>query len=313
MAESALHIGDMFRQEEQFNKALTWYESANRLSLFLPPTTRSRLALDAECGRALALRGMGRFQEASKAFARLVNAYAKIKDRVGQAYTRWALGTTQRFEGLIGMAEKNLRRSLRFAAPGNDKAYTLCGLGGTLRMKGWAAQSGRLYQAAQRLFEREGDLFGLAYAHCGQGNAARMSNRLPSAMRHYRRAIKTYESIGQEGPLAFVYWSRAQAEISLGQHGPAKKDLMRAERLFRSVNDKRGLIYVNLGWGTYYKKAGQARFRSYFQRALREAQKGGLRLEILHAKKGLSGKDEKRALQHLGVDVNKFTAYKTIP
>ncbi|MCB4755908.1 MAG: hypothetical protein LHV69_02570 [Elusimicrobia bacterium] len=274
------------------------------------------LAIDAKCGIALCRRGRGEFREAATEFGRITRIYKNINDNDGFAYALWAYGTTQRFIGYVRKAEISLRKSLRLYEKGPDKrgsAYVMCGLAGTLRMKGWAKESGQLYRKAHATFKRINDRFGLAYSYCGMGNAVRMEGNMNLALKLLNKSIKLYKKMGQKGPLGFVYWSRAQARIYLKQFMEAREDLKRARHLFHAARDVRGMVYGDLGWGEYYRCLGDPHHRIDYARALREARSLGLNLEMLLAKRALGHKVGWSRFKKLGVDINRFSRYKTIP
>ena len=193
-------------------------------------------------------------------------------------------------------------------------AYASAGLGGTLRMRGLAAQSGKLYQKANRIFHSLEDQFGLAYSYCGQGNAYRMREKWAPALKCMNRAIKIYTRLGQKGPLGFVLWSRAQIFLFKNKFRAALKELEKARKLFQSVHDKRGEVYVSLGLGQYYYQQQNVKYHRFFRRCSVLSKKLGLRFETLHAKRTYA---DPRILRQqyaaCGVQPQSFFRYKTLP
>ncbi len=309
----------MARQLEQFSEALTWYAlvdtSLRRWKH--PPKNKYRYSTDALCGMAMAYRGRGEFSRAIRLLRQTERRYKNQNDLEGGAYALWAMGTTYRFQGQFLKAEKALRQAIgiyRSLKDASGLAYAQAGLGGTLRMIGRPKESGRLYQKANRTFVKLGDKFGLAYTFCGQGNAHRMQNHLSVSKTFMDKAIGLYSKLGQKGPRGFVLWSRAQTNILLGQFSPAANDLHSSGKLFSSVNDRRGLVYVDLGWGEFWRHKNNQRAAQFYRRASQKAKALGLPFEFAHAQRFLKrAKNSDNFYQKLGVQFKTFLRYKSFP
>jgi len=134
--------GEISRQLENFTQAIRYYSGARKLasqiqkkSSFFSLSHRAEL----DCGLGLAERGLGHWNRSVPLLKRALTWFIKSRDQLGEAYSRWALGTTYRFMGNIKLAEIQLKRSLKLYKRSRDlggQAYSSCGLGGTLRMKG---------------------------------------------------------------------------------------------------------------------------------------------------------------------------------
>jgi hypothetical protein len=111
-----------------------------------------------------------------------------------------------------------------------------------------------------------------------------------------------------------VLWSRAQIHIADSRFLLAKRDLDLVERLFRSVNDKRGLVYADLGWGMYFRRKNDPRANIYLRRASKRAQALSLFFEATHADRLLhqTSSFERRYLK-FGVVKKEFFKYRTLP
>jgi tetratricopeptide (TPR) repeat protein len=141
-------------------------------------------------------------------------------------------------------------------------------------MQGKASVSRSCYAKAYRLFVRLQDQFGQAYSMCGQGNSYRMNRNYQKALPFMTQAIHEYKKIGQKGPRGFVLWSRSQAFLGFKMFSRAQKDLSQSDLLFKSVNDQRGLTYVALGWGEFYRSQEKLEIaQSYFKKAFILAKK----------------------------------------
>lgn len=285
--QSALRLGDVSRQLEDFKSALYWYRVAKRIA-------RSKQLIseftDAKLGEAMCARGLEEFSDAIRLLKECSKSYFRTRDVEGFAYVLWALGTTQRFAGVFTSAEKNLRLSIKLYQHMGDPsglAYARCGLGGTLRMLGRHRESFSLYRKANIFFRRVKDRFGEAYSNCGQGNALRMLEKVKSALSFMEKAESIYRQLGQKGPLGFVLWSRAQADIYLGDLSAAKKRIEKSRQIFKSVRDPRGLVYCDLGDGQWRVAAGDHRSMIFFRRALKASIRQKLPFEALHARRRL--------------------------
>jgi len=298
---------------ESFSRAKTYYRRAKRLAIQVRQPSSEN---DASLGLALCDRGTGQWDKAEKGFREFLSRYRDKGDLEGVAFALWALGTTRRFSGKFRGAEDSLRQSIRLYRKTADRvglAYALCGLGGTLRMRGRARESGRLYAAAQKIFRGHGDSFGVAYSQCGRSNATRMLGQLPRAMTGMAQAARLYARLDQKGPRAFVLWSRAQAEIELRQFRQAAVDLRTAGRLFGSVGDRRGLVYVNLGWGEWGRAQDLRQARGYYRKAFSSAKRLKLPFEAAHARKGLGDRKAESLYRRMGVDLPLFRRYNALP
>jgi len=315
----SIRLGDVERQLENFEDAIRRYRHSQRLWNQLKKIRKSlprELFLDAECGKVLCLRALGRFEEVSFRLRALIKLYKNRGDKQGLAYLYWALGTTQRFMGHLHEAPRNLQKSILLYKQSSDisgLAYSFCGLGGIFRMIGEARMSGDLYRKANGIFKKMGDQFGLAYSFCGQGNAERMKGFYAPSIKFFSKAIAIYQQQKLSGPLGFVLWSRAQSEMMLGLRKKARKNILEAGRLFRAVRDERGLVYYELGMGEYFRAIGSKRGRPYYKRAFKSAQKLGLALEVIHAKRGLMLPDVPQDYRRLGINTANFKTYATLP
>lgn len=316
---TCLTLGDLERQREQYREAARWYDRALRRAVRCQSRSADAVivARDGAIGKALCSRGLGRYTAAEERLRDLVVAYRRAKDREGEAYALWALGTTQRFRGRLVESEKSLRRSVTLYRRQRDAsglAYALCGLGGALRMRGHALESGRLYAAAERTFRRHGDDFGRAYALCGQANSARMTNALEKARAGFTRAAAIYGRLGQKGPLGFVMWSTAQTHLAAQRPAAAARALSKSETLFAQVSDRRGRVYIHLGWGDWHRLHGNdAKATAFYRQALRGAKRLGLLLETVHAARRLSTADPWPLYARCGVAVPRFRRYAFLP
>jgi len=310
-AEISLRLGDTARQIEAFADAIRWYTAAEGHARAV---TSQRLALDAATGKAMALRGQGRYADALRLFTTLLSTYRRRRDLEGAAYILWAMGTTERFAGRIGRAHVHLRDAVNIYEKLKDAsglAYARCGWGGTLRMMGHADQSRRLYALAHGTFRLEGDRFGMAYSSCGQANGFRMGGHLSRALPFMVRAEQGYRALQLKGPLGFVLWSRAQLFIELGRWREAKEQLGLAEKAFRSAKDPRGLVYVALGKAELARAQGRPS-AAVFHRVAVTARRLGLALEETHARVR-SGASPMANYRRLGVSVREYSRYQSIP
>ncbi len=311
LAEITLRLGDTARQLERFKEALRWYAAAKK---YANAASSLRLALDASTGEGMALRGLGRYPDALRAFSTLLATYRRRRDREGAAYILWAMGSTARFAGRLASAARHLRAAAAAYGKLGDAsglAYARCGWGGTLRMMGYAEQSRRLYAQAYGTFQREGDRFGMAYSSCGQGNGFRMSGHLSKALPFMARAERGYRALRLHGPLGFVLWSRAQLLIERGDWLAAKRQLTQARTAFEKSNDPRGLVYVALGVAELARAQGKS-FKPAFRRAGIAARRLHLSLEETHARVR-SGEASISAYRSLGVSIRDFSRYRSLP
>jgi tetratricopeptide (TPR) repeat protein len=305
-----LKRGDLLRQMEKpalarqaYLKASSYSDSASRL--------------DASLGLALCDRSLGRFIQSRKRIENLNRAYSKFKDRLGVAYTYWALATTDRFLGRFQKAETEARKSLKLYRSLDDDggvAYAWAALGGVLRMKGWARESEQAYQSARRIFNRLGDQFGLAYASCGIGNSFRMRHKPLVALLWSKRAEKLYRTLKMDGPLAYVLWSQSQSYLALAQKNLAHSKLSESESLFKKVQDHRGQIYGLLGRGEYFRIFNPSKAGSFYKRAKLNSRRRGLQFESAVAALRLSAnKFNVNRLKKTGVDLSRFSTYLFLP
>ena len=311
IGEVRLRLGDVSRQLELFHDATRWYRFAET---GVDSKLHHQIVSDARLGRAMALRGLGRYPAALTLFRALLRSYQRRGDLSGRAYALWAMGTTQRFAGDLRGASKNLAAAISVYTRLKDDrslAYARCGLGGTLRMLGRPAQSRSLYALGNRFFVKTGDSFGVSYASCGQGNALRLEGQLSAALPFMNRAIRGYRRLRLHGPLGFVLWSRAQVRIISGKWSAAARDLSASERVFRRANDPRGLAYVELGRGELLRAQGKDAGRAY-RAARRMASRLGLKLEVLHARFRL-GEVSSQAYARSGVRIPAYLQFTTLP
>ncbi len=299
-------LGDVYRLTENFSKAEKSYSRAYALSSSPDPLT----------GIALSIRGRGNYKGAIKLLIGARALYEKSNDRAGTAYVAWALGTTYRFLGQLDKAEKFLKESLKIYTELKDEggiAYARCALGGTLRIQGDARHSFDLYRRSELTFRKFKDLFGLAYSLCGQGNALRMQNRFKESVAYFQRAIKGYSAIGQMGPRAYVLWNLSQSLIALGKKSSAAKSLQQAGAIFRKVKDRRGWVYVLLGWGEFQKSDNPSQSKTFFLKALRTSARLQSPLETFYARRGLFNRAFDKEFKKLGVKWPLFKKYLSIP
>jgi hypothetical protein len=114
--------------------------------------------------------------------------------------------------------------------------------------------------------------------------------------------------------LNLVLWALAQSEIALRRQKPAERYLREAERLFQKVRDERGLVYVALGWGEYYKAFLPRRARRFYAAACQRAKRLHLRLEEIESKSRINPKKNFfSSLRQIGVDLPYFQTYQTFP
>lgn len=315
----ALHMGDVERQRERFESALRWYRHAEQFGKRLKnPGQKAAGLTDAACGKALSLRGLGKLDACRRELQKCAAQYKKRRDQEGEAYAYWGLGTTERFAGHLRKARTYLLKSVRLYQGVRDDsgwAYACCGLGGVSRLQGFAGRSARFYRQAYQVFKKHDDRFGMAYSCCGQGNAERMSGRYGRAMLFMRRAESLYRSLKQKSPLGFVLWNEAQTEIQLGLYARAAEHLKACRRLFSFVKDKRGLLYADLGMGEMWRSLNSKRSKIHYEKALRNAKRMGLKLEMVHAQRrlGCHSSDVWRNYQHLGVNASRFRSYVSLP
>lgn len=311
-----MRLADVCRQTESFLAAHRAYSTAiHLLKKQTPSSLTQEKILDSNVGLALCLRGTGNYQAAIRIFTRCLMAYKKRQDLEGQAYIHWALGTTERFAGELGNAEKDLRRSLALYRRLHDKngiAYALCGLGGTLRMRGSAKASFQCYRQANRLFLDLNDRFGQAYSHCGQGNALRMLGKIKSGFPHMKRAEKLYRTLKLRGPLGFVLWSQAMAFITMKKILDANRRLRESHDLFRSVRDERGLLYVAIAQTLLRKAENKPINQPVFARIAKKADFLKLPFERAHALISMDPKRTAAIYRRCGV-TPAFSLYKSLP
>lgn len=320
----AHHLGDIYRQIESFDLAIHWYEEVQKLLKNIPKNNSS-LIDDAITGRALSFRGKGKYQAAINLLLKQKVRYEKAKDYEAAAYANWAIGTTYRFIGDFKKAVNHLKKSLQIYSRIQDqtgKAYAFCGLGGTLRMMGVPTESLECYLFAHKTFKSYGDQFGQAYSLCGTGNAYRMMRNYSTAIKFSHQAEQLYRKLKQKGPLGFVLWSLAQNEIALGLKKQAKLHLIEAWKLFKNVNDQRGLTYVQLGWGEFFRDENPAKAKKHYLLAGKQAKKCGILFEQIHARARIHLLSGGRPLslnldfpqyKKCGVDFESFRKYETLP
>lgn len=302
--------GDLLRQQELPALALKSYQSAKKLSSNVSQT-------DADMGLALCDRSLGRFTESRRKMDKIYRDYSRHHDEIGMAYTLWAMATTDRFLGNFKQGEIEARKSLALYQRLKDEggaAYAWASLGGLLRMKGRARESGKAYQSARRIFLKLGDEFGLAYSSCGIGNSYRMQNQIVQALHWSGRAEKIYRKLQMEGPLAYVLWSQAQSHLIRRQLKTSFQKFSLVQNLFKKVQDRRGMVYSDLGWGEYYSYVSPIKARRYFQSALKNSEKLNFKFESAICQKKLGAKKNFPSnLVLCGVDLRAFASYISLP
>jgi hypothetical protein len=180
-------------------------------------------------------------------------------------------------------------------------------------MKGRAKESFQYYRLAHHNFMRLKDQFGIAYSNCGQGNALRMQNRISDAFPYMKRAEFIYRKLKQVGPLGFVLWSQSQAELARHNLKRARGCLGEAKRLFEKVGDKRGLLYVNLGYAEVATQAHDSLAQSIYSKSLRAATNLALPFERAHALSRFKATLAKKLYLQCGVDGKFFNQYTAFP
>ena len=84
-------------------------------------------------------------------------------------------------------------------------------------MAGLFSDSFKYYIAANKLFSELNDTFGVAYSHCGIGNALRMKGDYSGALLHFRKATTLYRKIGDIVSFSYTLWSLGKTYTMLGK------------------------------------------------------------------------------------------------
>jgi len=236
-------------------KALTSARKALKLSKH-----QDFYRVDAELEWALALRLVGRLDEAAALLEKLHKGYRKAGDHSGAAFVLWALGGLYRLQGRYAEGINAFEQSFKAANKDKDEAaagYALFGLGGILRVAGFMGRALDCYVRARRLFAKTDDAFAKAYAECGTSNVLRQLGRLEEAFAGYERAHKLYYALSDWADLGFVEWGMGEIRRKNGDFAAALKNYRKAAELFKGRSEPRGEALTLLSLANLYYLTGQ--------------------------------------------------------
>ncbi len=283
-----LGLGHGLRMLARFKEAGRYYRQALQLSRVHKDKAS---VLDAQVGLAMSLRGQEKYEEACRLLERSVVQYGRQHDRFGLFHSLWFLAGTLRLCGRLDHSAKFFRHALGLAKRlGYEEgvAYGLCGLGGINRVRGDARSSLLCYQQACRLFNKLKNPFGLAYSSCGIGNAFRILGRTKNALAWTKLSIRRYLAQGDRVNVGYTYFTLAMLYMGSAQFSSSRTAIARMKRLFSSVQDNRGLVYVDLGLANLslaQNRLDQAPV--FFRKGLSRAVRLKLPLEKLYCLQGL--------------------------
>jgi tetratricopeptide (TPR) repeat protein len=285
----ALSIGDTYRMIGNFDRAARHYMySIEQAKIIHVPLA----VLDAKVGLALSLRAQGKWKDALKFIRESKNAYKKLDDNEGIAFTLWAEAGSLRIKGDIIRAIKVYKESYAMFKSLKDQhgaGYALCGLGGTSRIAGSFRDSKKYYETANKLFTKLKDTFGKAYSFCGIANAYRMLDDYERALKNFNKATTLYKNIGDEVSYSYTLWGLGMTHLLMGNDRKARDCFIRSKKLFQKTKDPRGIIYCRLGLGQLSLIAGRNAFaKNSIEASLTESMDHGFSVEACHAEALLS-------------------------
>lgn len=285
----ALSLGDTYRMIGNFDRAARHYMySIEQAKIIHVPLA----VLDAKVGLALSLRAQGKWNDALKFIRESKNAYKKLDDNEGIAFTLWAEAGALRIKGDIIRAIKVYKESYAMFKSLKDQhgvGYALCGLGGTSRIAGSFRDSKKYYETANKLFTKLKDIFGKAYSFCGIANAYRMLDDYDRALKNFNKATTLYKKIGDEVSYSYTLWGLGMTHLLMGNDRKARDCFIRSKKLFQKTQDPRGIIYCRLGLGQLSLIAGRNAFaKNSIEASLTESMNHGFRVEACHAEALLS-------------------------
>jgi len=239
---------------------------------------------EAELEWALALRLVGRLDEAARLLEKLYRGYKKAGDWSGAAFALWALGGLYRLQGRYAEGIAAFEGSLASANKDKDEAaagYALFGLGGLLRVAGFMGRALDCYVRARRLFAKTDDAFAKAYAECGTANVLRQLGRLEEAYAGYVRAHKLYSALSDWADLGFVEWGMGEIKRKNGDFAAALKNYNKAAALFKGRSEPRGEALTLLSLANLYYLTGQtARAEKQHAAAMKHIRAHGLHTHL---------------------------------
>lgn len=272
--ENWLSFADAARLAGFFPEACRAYEKACRILWKKNP----QKAFDAKVGKALALRGAGRYLEALSLLHPALRFYRKQGDREGEAFSLWAFGGCLRLAGRFTQAFRHLKTALTFFRKEGDETalgFVHCALGGIERMRGFASRSRKHYEKALAYFQKENERFGTAYAYCGLGNAARRLGQFEKGLRFFKRAERLYLRIQDRVSYAYTLWSLGTLWKMQYRLKKAEQCFHAAFRLFQETGDDRGSAYAAMGFAELAHLKGDQRIhRKWLRKAEGFAKKG---------------------------------------
>ena len=178
---------------------------------------------------------------------------------------------------------------------------------------GRAARSMEHYTKANQVFRGLKDTFGTAYSHCGMGNALRMRGEHEEAREQFVRASQLYVRIGDTVSYAYTLWSLAKTHMMTGYSVLAYKYVKEARSLFKKTSDPRGIIYCKLSIAEMNSiKGNKARAKTLITEAVKEAKEWGFAVEGCHAlaaEKLLDGAGPVECYRKLGLSLS----FKSFP
>lgn len=126
-------------------------------------------------------------------------------------------------------------------------ATTLLNHGNLLQRLGNFDSAMHFYECAQKLFEQESNQFGLANTYTLQADLFDRSGDIDQAMKLYRKAKYIYHQEGIQTGLARIYLRQADVLAHLNQFHPAIKLYRKAEAIYRQEQDEQGLANIYRG------------------------------------------------------------------
>ncbi|MGX1494948.1 SAV_2336 N-terminal domain-related protein [Streptomyces tendae] len=208
----------------------------------------------------VALREVGRVEEAIEAYRSAGDLYASVGDGRNGAGVSVSLGDVLREAGRVEEAIGAYRHAGDLYASVGDsrgEAGTWTGLGDAMREAGRGEEAIGRYRHALVLYGEVGDRRGAAQVSVSLGDVLREVGRVEEAGAAYSRAGDLYGEVGDRRGAAQVSVSLGDVLREAGRVEEAGAAYSRARDLYREVGDRRGAAGAWVGVGAALRKAGR--------------------------------------------------------
>ncbi len=290
IANSYNNIGIVHDYQGSYNKAISYYQRALKISEELGTSSDNALAKSGRKGMSASYNNIGivhgrqgNYAKAIEYFQKSLKIREELRDKTGISACYGNIGLVHSSQGNYASAIKYYQKSLKiykelsespdFAKATSGKegmSASYNNIGNIHRHQGNYASSIKYYQKSLKFDEELEDKRGMAYAFGNIGLVHEEQGNYASAIKYYQKSLNILEELGDKQGMAVCYGNIGLVHTNQGNYAKAIEYYHKSLKIFKKLGYRIGMSGCYNNIGIVHKNQGNYKNAiMYYQKSLK--------------------------------------------